>query len=363
VPAQENLKPTRHPQLQKNKLRLIADRSVALAEFLKAIRSKTPHVLNGLHECVFPSFLTGIQKNNNAINNSERDDDSIECWSSEYNDAWLATWDWAERANLTRGMNLEFLRSNTGPSLAKWHSEWPSWHSKQPRKPPARLNTPFRVARSPEITFAMPLVKTVWDTLVSWANLEPDPSNLDWAYPKSLGPIHEELSIDQFQRLMSNSLVKSAISSKLGPPPYTYAFTTFARDFRHETQNEAKTRILADLAKQVDEHLDEHAHSAANKPYLEKHTDKRVTDHFKCLVMYQVNDLNYAEVTEVLHPNSRISGLPRTDAELVKHKLFRTRKAGVTTRIKDAAESLIGPRFKQWLGSPLRGAPKKHRQG
>jgi len=163
----------------------------------------------------------------------------------------------------------------------------------------------------------------------------------------------------EFKRVMAGRIIRRDIKPFLGIPPYIYEFATFAWDILNEnTRAQAKERIMADLERQVDEKLDDHVRIAAKKQYLTKSPEIREKDHFRWLVLYQIEGLSYTEVTRKVHPQHSISGSNKGKS-LKDPAAFLSDKAAVTNGIKTAAKHLIDPGFIGWLRPGKPGPPRK----
>src|SRR5205823_3377911 len=136
------------------------DRSAEQSHFLEAIRVHFHEVLEDLFKNVLPLHLEARRRRLGSTMVWSRCD----IWGDSYDfHTWKAAWDWAHRAKLTRGMALDVLRQWKTVRLARWCWQQPFW--RRGKRFPPRLNSPFRIQTSPEITFGMPLLATVWLTL------------------------------------------------------------------------------------------------------------------------------------------------------------------------------------------------------
>ena len=309
-----------------------------MAHFLEAIGSTSP-VLLDLYKTVFPIFMKPYKRFKNY--------QSI--WSTEYRKAWLASWDWAVRADLTRGLNLEYLRSDDGLSLAAWYDQHPYWEQDRMKLLSEYVSTHSMNKDSLEVTFAIPLIINIWYTLCSWASRPPKPNDLYWtgAAPsvfKKLLSTNEVLAMKEseddytWKRFL---FTHSFEESRQRVPPYEYKFTVRARDVLFEREDQAKARIRETLNKQLDKHLSDHAANADKQPHLESRPEK-THDHYEWLVMYQVAKNTF----------TKIASLNKEDGETLG-----TARARITFGIKTAAELLVGPQFKEWL-RPYSELPK-----
>jgi hypothetical protein len=362
--------------------RFAGDRTEALTLFLEAIRGRSPHVLKDLFQQVLPQHQEARRRKQqycDAAFERRHDfwqpDGPDECfwaervgadgclheepsdadyrfenfWSADYDiKTWRAAWHWVNRWHLGRGMALESLKRRKAIELASWCSKQPYW--RRGKRLPMSMSFPFRVDRSPEITFGMPLIETVWFTLQSWAKDGAKEDDLRWKLPHSGARIREVWRVEDFVKLKADPDLRKRL--RLGPRfPSVYEFITFGWDvFGGETRAQAKKAIMAALERQVEKQLDETARDARTKPYLERAPKVREKEHFDWLVLYQVGNLNYSEVTRKV--NSQPSDSPKVTDE------FRSQKAAVTAGIKQAAELLIGPRFTAWLHPREAGRPR-----
>jgi hypothetical protein len=250
-------------------------------------------------------------------------------------------------------MALELLKTPRAVELAHWCREQPYW--RRNKRLPTELAFPFRVNSAPEITFGMPLLEVVWFTLESWADSDSQGNDLRWAlnYP----PEQVDEDADPEEAVEPEERLLKAIEHLHQCPRLhwclrpasryiIYEFRTLGWDvFSGKTRAEAKKEIMEQLEKQVESKLDETARTASTKPYLEKVPEIREEDQFRHLVLYQVEGLNYSDLTRKVFPEAPDQ--------------FNKDKAALTAGIKTAAGRLIGPRVTEWLRPGEPGRPRK----
>jgi hypothetical protein len=128
------------------------------------------------------------------------------------------------------------------------------------------------------------------------------------------------------------------------PPPYVYALGTVrAWDVRRETRTDAKKRIMDEVERQVERHLDEQER-IAKLLYFDPSPDKQKREHYAWLVLYQIEEMRYAAVARKV--NEGRGSEPLTE---------NTIRIG----IKDAANLIIGPGWQDWLRPGEPGRPKR----
>lgn len=352
-------------------LRFVGDRSVERSSFLEAIQTKAPEVLMELYQVAFPLHEQSCK---NTARQPEPREQSDACWDAKRDiQTWQAAWDWAARFQLARGMELDLLKQKEGIELACWFMNQAMWRRKRQQRLPAEFNFPFTINQSPELTFGIPLMLTVWDTLDAWLKNRPQVDALSWNLLPPGKAISESLTYEQFIRIQKLPLAFKSIAPYLGPPPHTYEFGTLAWNVVDQSKAQAKARIMKELERQLEQKLKDHEREVRTKPYFEQRPpEKRDTEHYELLVLYQVKDMNYSQVArEVLAPESHstfdtaeaspathvhASAKPQEDADTLK-----TERARITDGIKSAAEQLIGPLVKRWLRPGRPGAPGKRR--
>jgi hypothetical protein len=352
------------------------DRTDEQASFLEAIRERAPHVLRDLYERVFPLFqeeyarklryweryggLSYLREcHAHLLATAPRDAFWSSTWQYDLDPpTWPSVWDWAGRANLTRGMDLEKLKTRRGLYLFRY------WFDSRPHdmyeSSLRKLGFSFRVSRPPEVTFGLPLCQFVWRTLEHWALWSPNSDDLHLALPGPQKVSHEPLRADTSEKSRDINWELRQYREALAPEPeWTYVFRACGWDvFSGETRAEAKRAIMTELEKQLEQKLDETARKASTKPYLQKLQEKREEEHYGLLVLYQVEGLSYADVTRKIYACPRG---PRASGDQ-SHKdpdNFRSNKAAVTFGIKSAAECLIGPCFTGWLRPGQRGRRRR----
>jgi hypothetical protein len=326
--------PGQNDERQQNnrRFRVVGDRTLEQALFLEAIRKNAYRVLADLYRSVLPSFREALQRRPRTdfdpwFWDPDRSASAARWrrafWSADYDmDTWQAVWDWAARAQLTAGLDLGRLRAPAGISIAQWYYETVHWRRKKSLWPLYRERF-FTTDDSLTVIFAMPLVETVWLTLRSWTQQEPQPDELGWNLPES-----------------------SLIS--LRQRPYAYTLRVLPWNVFGEKRADAKKRMMADVEKQLEKELDKHARLIATKPHLEACPEIREKEHFDWLVLYQVIGLTYSDVARKVGVQRSKSGSNNDDTHR-DTDVFRSEKGRVTSGIKTAAERLIGPRFTAWL--------------
>src|ERR1043165_9463298 len=202
------------------RISFVGDRIAERMLFLDAIRKQVPKVLQDLFDTLMPLHLQARERRS-----KEPDAAAFHSfWSPQYDiDTWQAAWEWASRAYLAKGMNIELLKTPEAIELAHWLSEEPHWRRRS-RTMPSSFRFPFRIDESPELTFGIPLMEVVWFTLERWAMLDNPEEELCWALLPRMKPLHEQLNLDNFKRILANPVTRQHFVPHLGPPPHTYEF-------------------------------------------------------------------------------------------------------------------------------------------
>ena len=139
--------------------RYVGDRSFEQFLFFSSLQMIAPEVLNDLFQTVLPLHLKAHKRKSGPHAFSED-------WTAPCDIlTWQAAWDWAERSQLAKGMDLDLLKTTKAIRLATWHKDFFSWCRRRLNRLPSYLHFPFRIRTSPEITFGMPLMHMVWNTL------------------------------------------------------------------------------------------------------------------------------------------------------------------------------------------------------
>jgi hypothetical protein len=374
-----NARSERHERaLNRGAWRYSGDRHAERAMFFNAICVRAPEVLVDLYENVFPLYLEAQKRRATFAEKMARHYDDLygppsdgATWGfrrfpefcAHYDiDVWRATWDWATRHELSRGMNMDMLKSPAAFSLAEWCQKQPFLKGNRRRLPDRpwsrrlsrNMDVPLRVDRSPEITFGMPLMETVWKTLKSWDDNRPTGlDNLRWDRETFFDPRDpaNAISLEALKGLHAAATGPSAFSDVFhrhrvwvtGPRlPYIHTLVVPGwRIIAGQTRREAKAAMKAAAEQQIEQILGETARKMCTKPYLEPRLDKRSVEHFEWLVLYQIGKRNYAEVSRALDPEPEGSIISDTKTK--------------TSGIKSAAELLIGPRYVEWLRPGRRG--------
>jgi hypothetical protein len=253
------------------------DRTAAQRQFLDALRRHAPVALEALRDGVLPVYQL-VQEDDGPA--AFRDDARLRRVD------W-AIWDWAVRFHLIAAPADQDVTS--GPDAR------------------SRFN-PFRLLQKAEgWVWAI-----VFPTLRHWDISPAARAALEWA-PDNL-------------------------SCAGKPSPFKYDFQTAAWDARFETRGQARARILAEVAEQLDAAMDGEE-AECEVLGLKRITRKTAPEHFEWLVRYQVLGHSFKRIAK---------------------ECFRTRQA-ITAGVHGAAELLIGPDWKSWLrrsGKPGR-SPKE----
>jgi hypothetical protein len=252
------------------------DRAAAQRQFLDALRRHAPVAMKALRDEVLPVYQL-VQGNEGQV--AFLDD-------ARLRQVDWAIWDWAVRFHLIVAPAGQDATS--GPYAR------------------SRLN-PFGLLQKPEgWVWAI-----VFPTLRHWDVNPAARAVLEWPPDK--------------------------LSGAGKPSPFKYDFQTAAWDVRSETRNQARARILAEVADQLDTAMDSEEAECV-KVGMAKVGRKAAAEHFEWLVRYQVLGHSFKCIAKVCH---------------------RTRQA-ITSGAHDAAELLVGPNWKSWLRPPGKpGRPPK----
>ena len=334
-------------ELDHGQWRFVGDRRSERELFLIAIQRKAPQVLTDLFQTVLPLHLESRRREPRPRRIESYIPPTFWELIRDF-ETWTAAWAWADRTHLSRGMDLELLKRRRAVNLARWCWGVPYWSGG--KWLPRELKMPFRVDTSPEVTFGMPLIAIVWLTLEFWADFGVQGDALKFCVPFPRAPLRAFTKLDNYCEIKVVPDLCPLHYEKWSPiPRITYEFVALGWDiFKGETRAQAKKAIMEEVEKQLEEKLDESARHACTKPYLERIPEIREKEHFEWLVLYQVNQLHFSDVTRKVKPQPERA--PKDTAA------FRSDKAAVTDGIKRAAERLIGPRFTDWLrpGEPGR---------
>jgi hypothetical protein len=287
------------------------DRTPAQREFFCAIRRSAPEVLESLRNAILPAFKRIISENRSG-----------EAWI--FTQLYPLLWNWAQDHHLVTGER--FIR----PSETCCHLK--------------ELEVAERIKafddEAPEKTF---FFSWAWiaivATLAEWCDDSAKLQNLDWELPFRCYPIGTGRDMLQLGTLDDNFLLEDLFNPpKSAAESVPFTFSCPGWDPFQEPRAKARHRILQQFELDLDRQLKQ-VESLVSAFHAEKAPAKMTSAHFDWLVQYQVKGWTYTAIAE--------SDSNEPD------------KQTVWDGAVDAAEKVIGRRWKEWLRRSKIGRPKK----